>query len=51
MLKQKLLRLSAIALFGIAMANSVFAIDIYYKDKLVPTDTSPVVELWCPFLP
>ena len=44
MLKQKLLRLSAIALFGIAMANSVFAIDIYYKDKLVPTDTSPVIE-------
>ena len=44
MLKQKLLRLSAIALFGIAMAKSVFAIDIYYKDKLVPTDTSPVIE-------
>lgn len=44
MLKQKLLRLSAIALFGIAMANSVFAIDIYYKNKLVLTDTSPVIE-------
>jgi|GEM_PF-999064 len=44
MLKQKLLRLSAFTLFGIAMANSVFAIDIYYKDKLVPTDTSPVIE-------
>jgi len=26
------------------MTKSAFAIDIYYKDKLVPTDTSPVIE-------
>ena len=44
MLKQKLVRFSIFILFGIAMANSVFAIDIYYKDKFVPTDTSPVIE-------
>ena len=44
MLKQKLIRLSIFILFGLIMTKSAFAIDIYYKDKLVPTDTSPVIE-------
>ena len=44
MLKQKLVRLSIFILFGLIMTKSAFAIDIYYKDKLVPTDTSPVIE-------
>ncbi|RKW50305.1 MAG: copper amine oxidase N-terminal domain-containing protein [Lachnospiraceae bacterium] len=44
MLKQKLVRLSIFILFGLIITKSVFAIDIYYKDKIVPTDTSPVIE-------
>lgn len=44
MLKQKLIRLSIFILFGLIMTKSAFAIDIYYKDKLIPTDTSPVIE-------
>ena len=44
MLKQKFLRALAFTVFSLAIANSAFAIDIYYKDKLVPTDTSPVIE-------
>lgn len=44
MLKQKLIRLSIFILFGLIITKSVFAIDIYYKDKIVPTDTSPVIE-------
>ena len=44
MLKQKLLKAVSFTVFTLAIANSTFAIDIYYKDKLVPTDTSPVIE-------
>ena len=44
MLKQKLVRLSIFILFGLIITKSVFAIDIYYKDKIVPADTSPVIE-------
>ena len=44
MLNQKLVRLSFFILFGLIITKSVFAIDIYYKDKIVPTDTSPVIE-------
>jgi copper amine oxidase domain protein len=44
MLKQKLVRLSIFILFGLIITKSVFAIDIYYKDKIVPTDTSPVIK-------
>ena len=44
MLRQKFLRALAFTVFSLAIANSAFAIDIYYKDKLVPTDTSPVIE-------
>lgn len=44
MLKQKLVRLSIFILFGLIMTKSAFAIDIYYKDKIVTTDTSPVIE-------
>lgn len=44
MLKQKLIRLSFFALLGLIMTKSVFAVDIYYKDKIVTTDTSPVIE-------
>ena len=44
MLKRKLLKAISFTVFTLAIANSAFAIDIYYKDKLVPTDTSPVIE-------
>ena len=44
MLKRKLIRLSIFILFGLIITKSVFAIDIYYTDKIVPTDTSPVIE-------
>ena len=43
-MKLRLFKVFAITILLLSLSSSAFAIDIYYKNNIVPTDTNPIVE-------